>query len=529
MAATSRTMPLVQALVLLVILIAVNLLSSRVYTRWDLTENREYTLSPATKNVLDRLDDVINVHVYFSKELPSYFATLDRQVKDLLDEYRAYGGGRVQIEFVDPASDPILEQTMQRLGIPKLQLTRYERERAEAMNAYLGISIQYEDQTEVIPVVQQVDRLEYDLTAAVVKVSTEPKTVGIATAGNVALPDDLRGLQELIRQQYSPRTVDVNAGEVPMEVTSLVVVDDDGYTEEGLYNIDQFLMRGGKIFFLASGVDVNLTNLFARNREVKVGTLLRTYGVGVQSALVVDAQAPLVSFDVGTFFPLSLRYPWFPQVVETGLSAENPITGDMKTLVLPWTSPLTVLPPDTATGVPLRVDVLASSSERSFAKTAPYDLNPQSRVTLPQTGVEPQTLALALTGSFRSHWGVGDPIPGDSLGVAPRGPEQSPETQIVVVGSSSFLTSRFLQQYPSNGLFLANAVDWMTLGNDLIAIRSRTAVNRPLREVEENRRGLLKALAVFPVPVLVIVFGLVRARLRVTRRTRYALEFKGAA
>jgi ABC-type uncharacterized transport system involved in gliding motility auxiliary subunit len=244
---------------------------------------------------------------------------------------------------------------------------------------------------------------------------------------------------------------------------------------------------------------------------------------------VVDAQAPLVSFDVGTFFPLSLRYPWFPQVVESGLSRENPITSDMQSLVLPWTSPLEVVPADTVSETAARSEVLALSSERSFAKSAPYNLNPRERVAPPQTGMEPQVLALALSGSFPSHWGGGEPIPGDSLGTMPRGPERSPETQIVVVGSSNFVEGRFLQQYPSNALFLANALDWMTLGNDLIAIRSRTAVSRPLREVDENKRGLLKALAIFPVPVLVVLFGLARARLRAARRSRFAFEFKGAA
>jgi ABC-type uncharacterized transport system involved in gliding motility auxiliary subunit len=138
----------------------------------------------------------------------------------------------------------------------------------------------------------------------------------------------------------------------------------------------------------------------------------------------------------------------------------------------------------------------------------------------------PQDLAVALSGSFTSHW-AGQPVPGDSLGTAPAPLGRSPETQIVVVGSSHFLSNQFLQQFPGNATFLANAVDWMTLGNDLIAIRSRTAVSRPLREIEDDRRGLFKMLAIFPVPILVILLGLVRAQIRSARRNRLALEFGG--
>jgi gliding motility-associatede transport system auxiliary component len=521
----TRTTGAANALILLVILVAVYLLGTRVFTRLDLTENREYTLSPATQRVLSRLDDVVNVKVYFSKELPPYFATLDRQVKDLLDEYRAHGGDKVKIEFIDPASDPALETSMQRMGIPKLQLTRYEKERAEAMSAYLGIAVQYQDKNEVIPVVQSTDRLEYDLTAAMVKVSSQRKTVGLATVGSASLPQDFGQLQDLLRQQYTPRVVDLAQGPIPPDVTTLVVRDEDALTDQALYRIDQFLMKGGKILFLAGGVNVDMTSLYARDRQPRVGPLLKDYGVEVGKGLVVDAQSPLVGFDVGLFFPLTVRYPWFPQVVKEGLSAQNPITSTLQTLVLPWTSPLVPTTVDTSGGASVSLEVLARSSPKSFPAQAPYDLNPQSKLLPPPSGMDPQDMAVALTGKFPSHWRGGAAVPGDSLGTAVKGPELSPETQVVVVGSDHFISDRFLQQFPSNGIFLANVVDWMTLGNDLIAIRSRGATTRPLKEIDDAKRGALKTLAIFPVPVLVILFGLGRAQLMRARRRRYAAEF----
>ena len=523
---TRRASPLASGLILLVILFSIGLLGSRVFARLDLTEKREYTLSRATKNVLDRLDDVVSINVYFSRELPPYFATLDRQVKDLLDEYRAHAGDKVRIEYIDPAKDPALEASMQRMGIPKLQLSRLEQERAEVMAAYLGVAVQYHDKTEVIPVVERVDKLEYDLTAALVKVSTERQTVGIVSSSGT--PQELADVERLLRERYTVQPVNVWTGPVPPGIHTLIVKDDDTFTEPALYNVDQYLMSGGRILFLAPGVDINMGSLMAQNREVKVGPQLRTYGVDVKSALVVDAQSPMVGFDVGSFFPLAVRYPWFPQVVREGLSSNNPVTSDLQTLVLPWTSPLGVTLPDSSAGSHVTAEVLAKSSDRSFAANAPYDLNPQSRLTLPASGVGPQTLAVALTGTFTSHW-QGQPVPGDSLGTAAPPVAQSPETQIVVVGSAYFLESRFLQQFPTNAVFFANAVDWMSLGSDLIAIRSRGQTTRPLKEIEDKNKGMLKMLAIFPVPILVVVFGLARGQLAKARRRRYAVEFGGRA
>jgi gliding-associated putative ABC transporter substrate-binding component GldG len=521
---TRGASPAASALTLLVILFSIGLLGTRVFTRLDLTEKREYTLSRATRNVLARLDDVVNVNVYFSRELPPYFATLDRQVKDLLDEYRAHGGDRLRVEFVDPAADPALETSMQRMGIPKLQLSRYQKERTEVMSAYLGIAVQFEDKTEVIPVVESVEKLEYDLTAALVKVSTERQTVGIAAASSSTVPEELRQLEGLLRQQYLPQAVNLSEGPVPAGIRTLVVRDEDALSDEALYRIDQYLMSGGRLLILAGGVDVNLTNLFARNREVRLGSQLKTYGVEVQSALVVDAQSPMVGFDVGSFLPLAVRYPWFPQVVAEGLAKTNPITSDLQSLVLPWTSPLVLAAVDSSFGASVRAEVLARSSPRSFAAHEPYDLNPQMPLSLPTSGVSPQVLVVALTGKFPSNW-RGKPVPGDSTGTAPRGPEVSPETQIVVAGGASFLDGRFLQQFQTNSVFAANAVDWMSMGNDLIAIRSRGQASRPLKEIEGDRKVVLKGLAVFPVPILVVLLGLVRAQLRKARRSRYAIEF----
>jgi ABC-type uncharacterized transport system involved in gliding motility auxiliary subunit len=175
------------------------------------------------------------------------------------------------------------------------------------------------------------------------------------------------------------------------------------------------------------------------------------------------------------------------------------------------------------------VDVLARSSPNSFVVEAPYDLNPQSRLTPPPSGMEPQILAVALSGQFPSPWRGGRPLPADSLGAPERGPDLSPQTQVVVVGSSHFLSDRFLQQFPANGIFVANAVDWMTLGTDLIAIRSRGESTRPLQEIDDAKRGLYKTLAMIAVPLLVVVFGLARMQWSRARRRRYAAEFGRAA
>jgi ABC-type uncharacterized transport system involved in gliding motility auxiliary subunit len=93
--------------------------------------------------------------------------------------------------------------------------------------------------------------------------------------------------------------------------------------------------------------------------------------------------------------------------------------------------------------------------------------------------------------------------------------ESSPETQIVVVGSAGGFLDDMIGQFPTNPVFLQNAVDWLTLGDDLIEIRSRGATDRPLREISERWKSTARFLVVFGVPLLVVLFGLLRyVRLR---------------
>ena len=509
-------------LLALIIAASINLLGTRFYSRLDLTENKIYTVSKSTKGLLERLDDVVNIKVYFSKDLPPYLATLDREVKDLLDEYRARGGSKLQVEFVDPAADPATEQSLRTMGIPKVQLNIIQKDKAEVTGAYLGIAVQYEDKTEVIPVVQNINNLEYDLTAAIIKATTEPQTVGVAAPPNLTLTQGLAGLNQVLSEQYEVIEVDL-AGPVPSSVTSLVVFDHDGLTTQHLRNLDAFVVNGGRLLALAPGVEVPEGTLSGQNRQVQLAPLLSRYGISVENSLVADGQSSMASFSQG-YMTFTVPYSWWPQVAGDGLSPESPITATMDAITLPWASPVRYTGVDSTVGGSVESVVLAQSSIRSFAAQAPYNLDPQRRVTMPPTGAESQPLAVAVSGKVPSLQSILTP---DSLGASV--PDVSAETQIIVIGNARFITDSFLQQFQSNAVFMANAVDWMTLGSDLIAIRSRAGNLRPLKEVDDGRRNLLKWGGVLGMPILVVLCGLGRQRFLRARRSRLAAAYGGAA
>jgi len=103
--------------------------------------------------------------------------------------------------------------------------------------------------------------------------------------------------------------------------------------------------------------------------------------------------------------------------------------------------------------------------------------------------------------------------------------KESPESQIVVIGNSRFISNNFLTQFKDNQVFLLNIVDWLTLGEQLIGIRSRGATDRPLKEIKEYEKTLIKSLNMFGVPLLLILFGMLRFYLRRRKKRAEALAW----
>jgi ABC-type uncharacterized transport system involved in gliding motility auxiliary subunit len=209
-----------------------------------------------------------------------------------------------------------------------------------------------------------------------------------------------------------------------------------------------------------------------------------------------------------------IAYPWWVRVPGADLDRENPVTSRLEDLVLPWASSLEPVAPAPA-GV--TATVLAKSSREAFAVSGDYDFSPQprSRETAGQkTPAAGRPLAVLLSGKFPSFWRDKAPPAGAGGAAAPQVRGESPETSLLVLGTSRLAEPEFLRQFPENGAFLLNAVDWMTFGPDLIGIRSRVSDERVLGPASERTKAAIKLLNVVGVPLLVALIGIVRLNAR---------------
>jgi len=519
------------------ILVCSNALSYRHFFRVDLTATKKYTVSESTKKALAGLDDIVNIKVYLSRKLPPYMAPLVDQVKDMLEEYRICAHGNLDIEYIDPADDPAVQQKLQFMGIPQLRLNIIEKDQAAVTTVFMGLAVLYGDSREVIPALTDVAALEYALTGKILRVQKkEVKTIGFLSGhGEPGLDRELGTVNNELRGQYYTRTV-ATAGSrtIPAEVSVLVVASPKQLTEGELFAIDQYIMAGGKAVFLVDAIDIQERGMQGALIESPVLKLLEHYGVRVAPELVLDQLSENASFKSGPYDVL-LPYPFWVRVVRQNTQTDNPIVSSIETMILPWTSPLELLKEKTGSRT---VSVLARSSPDSWIMKGYFDLSPQQDFAAPGNQRAPHILALAMSGSFTSYFAGKPAPPADNAtkmddpsartdagkkAAQPAVVQQSPDTRIIVTGNSRFITDNFITQFDGNLAFFLNAVDWCTADDALMGIRARESGDSTLYVVSDTMKAAVRLLNMFAVPALVAVFGIAHAYLR-RRRKRLAVR-----
>jgi ABC-2 type transport system permease protein len=265
------------AAVLGVVLVAANAVGLDVWlapirqVRIDLTQDRSYSLSDATRNMLAGLDERLLIRGYFSEKTHPLLAPLVPQLRDLLDEYRLVGGQKVRVEFIDPSdSDDAKRDAKERFGIDPTPLSFANQNESSVVNAYFAIAIEYGDQHKVLGLddliaVRSLDignieitlkNPEYQLTKTIKKTVAEFSSIDqlfASTPGKIqltayltpkTLPDALKGTPEKL-QKVADALVKQSGGKL---VYTVVEPKSDAeakelYSKFGLQQYEDFLSQ----------------------------------------------------------------------------------------------------------------------------------------------------------------------------------------------------------------------------------------------------------------------------------------------
>jgi gliding-associated putative ABC transporter substrate-binding component GldG len=542
----------VTTIALFIILVVVNLFASRHFLRWDLTANREYTISQTTRDLLAGLENIINVRVYLSKDLPAELLTFERQLRDLLTEYETYGKGKLRIEYIAPDSTPGTQQELMLQGVRAQAVAVYKKDTATQAQVYDSIVVQFENQREVIPsLIDEVGRgrvgligdFEYLLTSKIFKCQrTGHAVIGwLTNAPKIDLNKDYKALRDIVRREWDVRDVRFEqAARIAPDIAVLVVIAPQDMTDAQRFEVDQYAMRGGKLLALVETYERDYRNDALQGliaKPTNFTRLLEAYGLKVNQDVVMDrlcARAP-----VGR--GVAAAYEYWVKIVSRGLSKENPAVSRLSVLILPWTQSL-----DKAASAPASVEMIPLAQTTAYSTVQWGErITPDPRFVNPQESsktAKPRTVIAALTGTFPSAFPQGTPYPTDPATTASAGqrtPENerkysSIETRMVVVGNSLFLQDDFLRitQFtfePSNNLaFFMNTIEWLALGKGLGQIRAREWASHPINpKIPDWQRTTYKIAGTFAMPIVVVVSGVVYNMIRRRRRRAIADRLLG--
>lgn len=524
----------VLTLIVVGLVLILNVLGYQWFYRWDLTKNQKFSLAPATKTILKNLDDVVNVKVYFSEKLPPQYLETAQGVKDVLVEYQNFSHGQIKITYIDPKDDTVLQAEANNLGIPSVRFNIMERDQFQVSQGFLGLAVVYGDKKEVLPVIEDVNNLEYKLTAAVKKVTTNKiNRIGFVQGhGETPIDESAPGKRNLIKeflsQQFEVVAVDTkNGDEINDNINTLVVAGPkDALADRELYVIDQFLMKGKSVLFLLDGVVID-DGLNARQNNSNVEKLLANYGINLDKNLVLDASNDFVSFNDGrsTFFVL---YPFWVKALKNNFDKNSVLVNQLETVLLPWTSSLNINKDIVGNN---QISELIKSSDKSLVQSDKFNLDPTQQFIeqfSTATNLQQYLLAVAVNGKFNSYF-KGKSTPAKDIPTVDKSPQiqsasvidSTDKGRIIVVGDSDFISEGLVGRSQNNLVFFQNLLDGLSQDQDLIAIRSKGLSDYPIKEVADSQKTTIRFINIFGVTILLAVLGGVRFFIR--RRAKVAL------
>ena len=490
---------------LIVVSLLVGWSGNSIGGRIDLTQDRLFTLSPATTEILEGLDDILTLELFESREPPVQVAITARDVGDFLEDFAASSGGDVKLVRRFPADDEDEARKAQLAGVPPVQFNVQRQGELQIKTGYLGLAMTYVDKRQVIPYVTSFDGFEYQLASIANRMLEEnKKTVAFLTGHGEAGPSaGYRTFAGLLLDSYRVREFDTTEDpDIDLSDVDVLIVGGptSSISDETANAIRQYLIGGGKAMIMVNSVVIDQSRLIASRNRNSFGYLPEEFGIIVEDDLVFDLQSnETLSFNtgVGSVF---LPYPFWMRVPVT----DSKVAGNVGTVLLPWASSVGIAESERG-----RVEVVPLLETTEFAAIDfNYgDVRPNSPIF---EEVTRGNFVQALMGAAIVQRDA--PVGQDAY-------------RLVVFGDSEWLTDGVLPRSQANVALGLNLVDWLAQEDTLAEVRSKVVSSRDLLFTSSTHKNVSQWANVAGVPLLIVVAGLVRS----LRRKRFGFTMYGQA
>lgn len=500
------------------ILLALNAISGVVKVRMDLTEEKLFTLSQGTRDILAKIDTPVHIHFYCTQSetrMPMFLKNYAKRVEDLLREYRQASGGKIVIQKFDPQPDTEAEDSARLDGVEGRNLSSGGLIDLEN-KIYLGMAVICLDQKETIPFLDpsRENLLEYDITRAISRViSDQRREIGVMSGLPVfgsPMGNPMMGgrstppwffIRELQRD-YKVREVPLTAETIDKDIELLVLIHPTNLSEKTLYALDQFVLRGGRLVAFLDPLSVadsannrNLQMMLQRQGST-LGRLLKNWGLEFDPNKVLADRVYLSQISRGG---RPVDEPTWLTLSGDAINHDDIVTAEIDRILMPAAGVFTGTP---AEGLSQTV-LLKSSTRSDLMDRAMVQFGANLTEDFNFSGRE-YTLALRLTGKFKTAFPDGPPGKEEDNGEEKKEndsaasshlKEAAKEGVVVLVGDSDLVFDQFCVRVQNffgqqlvaplfgNLAFAQNIIEQLIGDSSLIHVRSRAVKSRPFTVV----------------------------------------------
>lgn len=558
-----------------VIIILINIISSYSHFRLDLTSEKRYSLSDATIEMLETLEDYVTITVYLEgDDFPAGFVRLNGETRQMLDEFKAYSNF-IEFEFVDPTEDyddearRELFSQLSGKGLHPTSLQVKEEDGFKEKIILPGALVLYQNREASVQLLKNrpgsspernlnssIQELEYEFVNAVKKLQNQNKARVAFIAGHGELDHIyVTDLSNALKERYNVQRFDMRefvvdslSGEISVQKQQnslnsyealIVAKPTKSFTELDKFMLDQYIMQGGKVLWLVDAVAAEMDSLNTTGemlappmRHVDLEDMLFKYGARVNNNLIRDAASARIPVPVSFVNNQPqwelLPWPYFPVIIPND---PHPITNNLDAIKMDFVSTI-----DTIRAPGIKKTPLLRSSPYTKVSQSPNLIRLQSALQPPKQEeytAGRKIVALLLEGAFTSFYK--DRIsPANESKEKLSFTEQGVESRMIIVADGDIARNpvangnalplgydRYEKRQYANKAFLMNAVDYLVEEEELITIRSRELTLRLLDKTRiDSEAGFWQILNTLLPVVVLILFGLIRSYLRKRKYTR---------
>lgn len=553
-----RTFAMAMTIAVAIFFTANWLVSDLSVGRVDLTQGKIHTISPVTRTILRGLKAPVTLKYYVSpgEKMPTAFKTLERDVVDKLDELRLASRGNLNYKIfhmeaaniAQPDQEESLEVLLQRKGIRPFQVQSIDADELGVRLVYSSLAIAYKEKPEeILPQVLPItlNELEYQLISKIYRMTLPraPAVAIVAPYKEVKMDEQIRRLLEQMGRTVPEAQIEDAYRLVPMALENagyevsrvsltdeepisegtdtLVVIEPGGLNEDQRFIINEFLVSGGSVLLAAQRYLFEYVRTGAGDIQVRsedqqpnVNDMLRPWGLGVERRILFDENQELLNISSGARmgpFQLSMpvKLPIQIRVDQQGMDQELSITSRLPSMLYLWGSALT-MDEDKLETLGLVSHVLLRSSRDSGLSDATGELLSPRDVQLHNAQERgPFPLAVLVEGQFPNAF------PSRSIEVS----QQAPGKLILIGAVTPFRKDLFERE--GHWRFLINAVDGLTLKEDLIQIRAKQSMNRSIERISTSSKAWWRFFSTLLLPIVFVCAGWVRILWRRRAKTQY--------